>query len=392
MTGGLNNTTGQPVNDKTALSLSPVHACVRVIADGLSTMPLKVISNVNGSKEVDTTSAAARLIDEPNPFMTGVSFRKYMTSVAVLKGNSFAYIFRDGAGNPVNLLPLQNCSVVVKIGNGQVFYEISTTDKIYEGIPKLVPATEILHFKGLNVADMFMGINPIQYHAQTFGIDLAAMTAIGNTFKTGTKKYMLTADKPWNTEQQKFTRDSMESVLSNDRLVFTVPTGVAAETISMTPAEAGYLEAIGATAKDIARIFGVPASIIGADDGAIKSTVEQDALNFLNQTLNPWAVNIEAELNRKLLAERDKGTKKHKFNFNSLLRADAATRAQFYSTMLNIGAMNANEIRSYEDMNGYDFGDTYLQPANLVPADQMKDWIQAKIDSMDKQTNPNGNN
>ncbi len=224
----------------------------------------------------------------------------------------------------------------------------------------------------------------------------AAWKAMSNTFKTGTKKYMVASDKPWGVEQMKATQKSMEQVLNNDSLVMAVPSGVSAHTISMTPEEAGYLQAINATAKDIARMFGVPASMIGADDGGNKSSVEQDALNFLTQTLHPWAVSIEAELNKKLLPERDKGKKFYKHNFNSLLRADANARSEFYSRMHAIGAMSANEIRMFEDMNTYNSGDTHYANVNLVPTELMPQWIQAKIDSMDaaqQQTNnPNGNN
>jgi HK97 family phage portal protein len=222
------------------------------------------------------------------------------------------------------------------------------------------------------------------------------MASIASSFKTGTKKFMLNSDKGWNTEQQKFVKDSFEELLNNDSLAMTAPTGISAQAITLTPTEAGYIEAMGYTAKDIARIFGVPASIIGADDGAIKGSVEQDSLNFLNQTLNPWAVNIEAELKMKLLSEKDKPNKYFKFNFNSLLRADAAARSDFYSKMTMMGAMNNNEVRDLEDMNPYEDGSMYLIPQNQLPASMAIPFNQAKIDAMEKtmlQTqNPNGNN
>jgi HK97 family phage portal protein len=394
--GAAPNSSGQPVTEKTALSIGAVHACVRVIAEGLSTMPLKVYEVKGRDKTVDKTSKAAKLIDEPNSFSTGVSFRKYMTAVAVLHGNSYAYIFRDNSGNPINLFPLQNCNVMPILSNGQLFYKINTSDSIYAGIPDVISALDMLHFKGLCTSNQFTAISPIEYHAQTLGIDLAAMNSIATSFKTGTKKFMLNSDKGWNTEQQTAVKDSFEKLLNNDSLAMTAPTGVSAQSITLTPSEAGYIEAMGFTAKDIARIFGVPASIIGADDGAIKGSVEQDSLNFLNQTLNPWAVNIEAELKMKLLTEREKQYKFFKFNFNSLLRADATARADFYSKMTMMGAMNANEVRELEDMNPYTDGDTYLVPFNQAPASLIVPITQAKIDAMDQtvaQTNnPNGNN
>ena len=361
-------------------------------------MPLKLFVNDGKNTTQDRVSKVARLIEEPNPYSTGIDFRKYMIAVAVLKGNSYAYIFRDGQGNPINLLPLQNCTVQILIGNGSLFYDIQSTDPIYKslGIPQVVSGNDILHFKGLCVTNMFSAISPIQYHAETLGVDLAAYASLAGAFKTGTKKFMITSEQGWSTEQQNATLNSFEKVLNNDKLALAVPSGISAQTISLTPSEAGYLEAIAASAKDIARIFGVPASMIGADDGAIKASVEQDSLNFLNQTLSPWAISIEAELKRKLLTEKDKSNKYFKHNFDSLLRADAVSRAEFYSKMKAIGAYSANEIRQKEDMNPHEFGDTYYENVNSVPANQMGDWIQAKIDSMDatqaQNNNPNGNN
>lgn len=392
-----NNFAGQSVNERTAMSLSPVHACVRVISEGLATMPLKLFIEDGRNKSIDKDSAAAKIIAEPNPYDTGIGFRKYMVALAVLKGNSYAYIFKDGNGNPINLLPLQNCTVQPILGqNGGLFYQVTTTDPLYKGIPSVVSAYDMIHFKGLCITSQFEGISPIRYHAQMLGTDLAAWNAMSNTFKTGTKKYMVASEKPWGTEQMKATQASMEKVLSNDSLVMAVPSGVSAHTISMTPEEAGYLQAINATAKDIARIFGVPASMIGADDGGNKSSVEQDALNFLNQTLLPWSVSIEAELKKKLVPERDKANKFYKHNFNSLLRADANARSEFYSRMHAIGAMSADEIRMFEDMNSYEGGSTRYVNVNLVPAEMMPAWIQAKIDSMDakeqQNNNPNGSN
>jgi HK97 family phage portal protein len=393
---GQTNHSGQPVNEKTALSIGAVHACVRVISEGLAAMPFKLYEVSGRDKIQDKASPAAKILSQPNPYNTWVNFIKYMGAGAIYRGNSYAYIFRDGAGNPINLLPLQNCTVTPKIGNGNLFYDIQTNDPIYNGIPKVVSNYDIIHIKGLCMSNQFTAINPIQYHAETFGIDLAAMASLSTSFKTGTKKFMLASEKGWSTDQQVATRDSMETVLRNEKIVFSVPSGVSAQSISLTPQEAGYIEAMGFTAKDIARIFGVPASIIGADDGAIKGSVEQDSLNFLNQTLNPWAVNIEAEFKMKLLSEKDKPKKFFKFNFNSLLRTDAVSRAQYFSTMVLNGIISRNEARDWEDLNPYEFGDEFMVPFNEVAASQFTAITQAKIDSMDatqqQNNNPNGNN
>lgn len=393
---GASNHSGKAVNEKTAISIAAVHACVEVISSTLGSMPLKLYVTDGNKRVVDRESKVALLLDEPNPFTTGVTFRKYMIARAVYTGNSYAYIFRDGLGQVKNLLPLQNCSVKPLIGLTGLYYQITTTDPLYKDIPSIVSSYDMLHFKGLCLDNQFMGINPIIRHAESLGMDLAAMASMSAAFKSGTKKWMLNSDRPWDVPQQKATKESMESMLSGDGLVFAVPSGIAAQTISMTPVEAGYIDALNLSNKDIARIFGVPASMIGADDGAIKASTEQDYLTFQSNTLNAWAVGIEAELKMKLLSEKDKPKKYFKHNFNSLLRADAVARSQYYSIMFNDGLMSPNEIRDLEESNPYEGGETYYVNANLVPTSQMNPWIQAKIDSMNmkqqKTNNPDGNN
>jgi len=392
---GMNNQSGKPVNDKTAMSIAAVHACVRVISEALSTMPLKLVSTNNRQRVYDTTSPAASVIREPNPYQTGVQFRKQLIAVAVLKGNSYAYIFRDGSGNPINVLPIQGAEVQAVINNGSLYYKVS--GERLSGIPEIISAYDMIHLKGLCIDNSFEAISPIKYHAQTLGIDLAAQGALAATFKTGSKKFLLTSEKGnWGVEQQTFTKKSLEKVLNNEENTVAVPSGVKMETLSLSPQEAGYIDAHKMTAEDVARMFGVPASMIGADSNANKSSVEQDYLNFIQQTLNPWAVNIEAELEKKLLPERDKGVKQFKHAFQSLLKADAQSRAEFYSKMLNVGAMTPNEIRMFEDMNPYEDGDVNVLNVNHIPTGQLTEWINAKIEAMNAQeaanNNPNGNN
>lgn len=372
------------------MSIAAVHACVRVISEGLATMPLRLLDKSGGIKVQDTKSAAARLIKEPNPFQTGFQFRKQIIAAAVLKGNGYAYIFRDNNGLPVSIMPVQGTVTVVPvISNGELYYRV--TGERLTGIPDVVSAYDMIHIKGLCINNSFEAISPITYHAQTLGIDLAAQGALAATFKTGSKKFIVKSDDSWNVEQQQFTKNSIEKVLANESNTITVPSGVNMETISLTPAEAGYLDAHEISAQDVARMFGVPASMIGADSNANKSSVEQDWLNFLNNTLAPWAENVEQELEMKMLAEREKDVKEFKHAFQSLLKADANARADFYTKLSNIGAINANEIRDLEDMNPAANGDIYTLNVNQIPANQFEAWIDAKITSLTAKENQNNN-
>jgi len=136
--------------------------------------------------------------------------------------------------------------------------------------------------------------------------------------------------------------------------------------------------------------------MIGADKQGVKSSVEQEFSDFYQRTLMAYAINIEQEMGRKLLTETDKANYYFKFNFNSLLRASANDRADFYNKGIRGGWLSRNQARAFEDMNGFDGGDSLLVESNLVPADQIAPWMDAKIaqllSSADKTNNPDGNN
>jgi phage portal protein BeeE len=109
-----------------------------------------------------------------------------------------------------------------------------------------------------------------------------------------------------------------------------------------------------------------------------------------------YAINIEQELARKLLTENDKLTYYFKFNFNSLLRASANERADYYNKGIRGGWLSRNEARLYEDVNGFSGGDEYLIEANLMPSSQINEYMDAKIANLmataDKNNNPEGVN
>ena len=157
----------------------------------------------------------------------------------------------------------------------------------------------------------------------------------------------------------------------------------------------GSLHLVTYAIEEIARIFGVPASMIGAKDG-IKSSVEQEYQDFYARTLASYAINIEQELARKLLTENDKLTYYFKFNFNSLLRASANERADYYNKGIRGGWLSRNEARMFEDANGFDGGDEYLIESNLMPSSKIDAYMDAKIAQLmstaDKNNNPEGTN
>lgn len=387
---GYQTKSGQAVNNTTALSIASVHACVRVIADGIAGLGLKLYKDDGQSRDQIIIHYATALINEPNPYQTKYDFTKYMTSHLALTGNAYAFINRDVRNIGTELHPIAPQYVTPVMQDGLLFYKVTLA-----GYPGMIPATEMLHFKGMCGDNPLLGLSPVVLHAETLGIDLAAISQSAGVYKNGVLKFLLTSDAQIKIDQAGPLKKSLDDVIDGASRSAVLPNGIKMEKLSLSPEEAQYLETRKFSSEEIARIFGVPASMIGATAG-IKSSVEQEYQDFYARTLMSYAINIEQELARKLLTENDKLTYYFKFNFNSLLRASANERADYYNKGIRGGWLSRNEARVYEDVNAFDGGDEYLIEANLMPSSQINEYMDAKIANLmataDKNNNPDGVN
>jgi len=387
---GYQTKSGQAVNNTTALSIASVHACVRVIADGIAGLGLKLYKDDGQNRDQIIIHYATALTNEPNPYQTKYDFTKYMTSHLALTGNAYAFINRDVRNIGIELHPIAPQYVTPVMQDGLLFYKVTLA-----GYPPMIPATEMLHFKGMCGDNPLVGLSPVVLHAETLGIDLAAISQSAGVYKNGVLKFLLTSDAQIKIDQAGPLKKSLDDVIDGASRSAVMPNGIKMEKLSLSPEEAQYLETRKFSSEEIARIFGVPASMIGATAG-IKSSVEQEYQDFYARTLMSYAINIEQELARKLLTENDKLTYYFKFNFNSLLRASANERADYYNKGIRGGWLSRNEARLYEDVNGFNGGDEYLIEANLMPSSQINEYMDAKIANLmataDKNNNPEGVN
>jgi HK97 family phage portal protein len=387
---GYQTKSGQAVNNTTALSIASVHACVRVIADGIAGLGLKLYKDDGQNRDQIIIHYATALTNEPNAYQTKYDFTKYMTSHLALTGNAYAFINRDVRNIGIELHPIAPQYVTPVMQDGLLFYKTTLA-----GYPPMIPATEMLHFKGMCGDNPLIGLSPVVLHAETLGIDLAAISQSAGVYKNGVLKFLLTSDSQIKIDQAGPLKKSLDDVIDGASRSAVMPNGIKMEKLSLSPEEAQYLETRKFSSEEIARIFGVPASMIGATAG-IKSSVEQEYQDFYARTLMSYAINIEQELARKLLTENDKLTYYFKFNFNSLLRASANERADYYNKGIRGGWLSRNEARLYEDVNAFDGGDEYLIEANLMPSSQINEYMDAKIANLmataDKNNNPDGVN
>jgi HK97 family phage portal protein len=373
---------GQTVTSNTALSIASVHRSIEVIANGIATMGLHIYRETSNGKEKITGTQLNRLMKTPNAYQTGFDFWTYVMVQLKSRGNSYAVIKRDSNFIPYELHPIATSFVRPYFSKGMVFYQVE--DPIWKGN---YASYEILHFKGLCTDDPLMGKSPIALHAESLGIDLAAMASSADVYKNGVLKFLLTSDR--KIEDATGLRQSLDDVVNGQRRSTVLPQGVKMERMSLSPQEAMYIEQRKFSVEEISRIFGVPLSVLNAGNSG--TDVELEMQQFYAQTLQPEAERLEQELSRKLLKEIDRDFTEFKFVFNSLMRASAKSRADYYNAGIRGGWLRRNEARYMEDLDKFETGDQMLVTADLLTADKLDEYMTAKIDALQAQAAKNNN-
>jgi HK97 family phage portal protein len=374
--GGSATTSGATVNARTALGISAVYACVRVLADSVAQLPLK-LQRVDGNRREDDRehSLWTVLHDLPNPEMTAFEFKQTMQGHLALRNNAYAEIERDGVGRVVGLWPLnpEKMQVVRDERLNKVWlYELpdGRTVKWTWSNPSRTPSP-ILHLRGLG--DGSVGASPLTLLRNAFGLALAAEEYGARLFGNSARPsgVLQTAGK-LSPQAAKNLKDSWEAAhrgLSNAQRVAVLEEGVTWQQVGMTAEDSQFLQTRKFQLNEVARAFRVPPHMIGDLDRATFSNIEHQAIEFVVHSLTPWLVCWEQALARDVLSVKSFTTHQVKFNVNGLLRGDIASRYQAYAVGRQWGWLSANDILSLEDMNGIgDQGDVYLNPLNMQDA------------------------
>lgn len=378
---GTNNDSGATVNDETVIGLAAFTRGVSLIADGIASMPLKLYENKSGSR----TDLGVMLLDNPNPWQTAYQWKKYMATMQVARGNAYSRLVRDGNYRVTMTVPVHPKYVKPVIVDNDLFYKIEL-----EGHPKVVHHSDMIHWKGLCYSNAVEGISPIAYHAQSLGINLAAEKSQARANKSSAKQFIIKGSGAGKmTDIQKTSvKNDAQKVLNSESPGLVIPAEVDIEWLSLSPAEAQFIETRKYGAVDIARMLNIPAYLLDSDENANKGSSEQDALNFYTFTLHPKTVDFAEELNKKLLRNPNQY---FDFVFNSLQRADAKTRHEIFLMKKKLG-WSDNEIRAFEEAPAYVGGDRRYADLNQIPKDLEDKYYESKMLGMSKNNNPDGNN
>jgi len=359
--GGKRTKAGVRVTAKTALSVSMIWSCVKILSESLSGLPFKLYEDAGGKRAmVGSTDRYAKLLRKPNPYMTMLNFLKFVVVNMALRGNAFALIERNRNGDVVGLVPLDGKTVTIDTDE-DLLYLVTPS----EGKPFPVSPENMLHFKLFSL-DGIVGLSPIEHQAETMGLAKAGQQWSARFMRKGGftggyviyEQFLTKAQQAQVMEKFPDVRKAdaddigkMAILQGNPKIV---PAGI-------TQKDAQFIESQQFQEEALAGIYGVPLWLANraGKTSIMGSNLEQQLTGYITFGLKPFIDAVEDEFNDKIFTAVSRFAE---FAVEGLLRADSAGRATYYGSALGgsggSGWMSINEVRAKENLPPLE-GDEY---------------------------------
>ena len=371
------STAGKRVNERSAMQMTAVYSCVRILAEAVAGLPLHLYRyKEDGGKEKAIDHPLYLLLhDEPNPEMSSFVFRETLMTHLLLWGNAYAQIIRNGKGEVIALYPLMpNRMVVDRDTKGRLYYQYTTSTEdapTMKGVTVNLPPSDVLHIPGLGF-DGLVGYSPIAMAKNAIGMAIACEEYGAKFFANGAAPGGV-LEHPGTIKDPQRVRESWQSTFGgsgNSNKIAVLEEGMKYTPIGISPEQAQFLETRKFQVNEIARIFRVPPHMVGDLEKSSFSNIEQQSLEFVKYTLDPWVIRWEQTIHRSLLLPDEKSQYFVKFNLEGLLRGDYQSRMNGYAIGRQNGWMSANDIRELENLDripAEEGGDLYLINGNMLP-------------------------
>lgn len=371
------STSGKAVTERTAMQMTAVYSCVRILAEAVAGLPLNLFHYLpDGGKEKSFDHPLYRLLhDEPNPEMSSFVFRETLMTHLLLWGNAYAQVIRNGKGEVAALYPLMpNRMTVDRDENGQLYYSYNRSSDeapTMNGSTVILKPSDVLHIPGLGF-DGLVGYSPIAMAKNAIGMAIACEEYGAKFFANGAAPGGV-LEHPGTIKDPQRVREAWQSQFGgsgNSNKIAVLEEGMKYTSIGISPEQAQFLETRKFQINEIARIFRVPPHMVGDLEKSSFSNIEQQSLEFVKYTLDPWVIRWEQSIMRSLLSLEEKTQYFVKFNLEGLLRGDYQSRMTGYATARQNGWMSANDIRELENLDRIpteDGGDLYLINGNMLP-------------------------
>ena len=372
-----------------AMKLSAVSACVEIISNAIGMLPVFVMQSSTKQRLGDHPLGRV-LWERTNEAMSPFVFFRLMECQRLLRGNACAWIYRNGYGEPVELipLPLGTCEPVIEPGTGRLWY-LATEPKSGR-MYRLSPA-DILHFKAYS-PDGVTGVSVLHRARETLETASAAQRYEQALYENGGRPsgvLKASTDLSGRVKLPDGTEIGMKDAIrrewdkihagpGNGFRTAVLDLGMEYQPIAMSNSDAQFVEISVVTIADISRFFGVPLYKLGEGKQSYSSN-EQNSIEFCVNTIQPIVTQMEFEETDKLLtlSDRRRGLEV-RHNMMALLRGDTNSRGTWYRTMREIGALSVNDILALEDMPPVPGGDTRYSSLNYIPLEDFRELSRAR--------------
>lgn len=356
----------------TAMTQSAFWACIRLLSETVASMPLVPYSTdlESGIKERDFDNKLWELLNyKPNRYQTKIEFFEQIMLNLTCWGNSYVTIERASSGRIVSLMPYPASQVLTVLqDDGSVIYQYTDL----KGNVKIFSQKSMWHVKLFG--NGIIGLSPLQYAGNALGLSKNLSDRQNTLAANGGKTNgILTVDQALKPEQKESVRKSFAGLQAgNADELFVLEAGFNYQQASLSPTDMQLLESRRFSIEDIARFIGPPSTLINDTSSTTTwgSGIEQINMGFYKLTLRPYLERLESSIKVHLMPQKDWRTVDIEFNFDQLLRADAATRAESNSKRINSGQNTPNEIRASEGDAPMSGGDVLLVNSALIPVDQ----------------------
>jgi len=367
---------GGSVTVETALKVSTVLACVRLLTNGLAHLPLKLTRvTEDGGHETRTAAKEHHLFDilaiNPNEWQTSMEFRQMVELHRLLKGNAYVFINRV-RGQIKELIPLNVKNVTPHMSEK---YKATYDVEAGNGERREFPREAIWHLRGLSW-DGFLGLDIVNLASEAIGLSISAEGSQARLHKNGAQPSgMYSVEGKLTEEQYKALRKWVEENNAgpqNFSRPMILDGGAKWTPFSMTGVDSQHLQTREHQRDEICLAMGVYPQVLGIGSQAPTfSSAEQFFGAHVVNALNPNVVSWEQSIAKNLLTKKDRDEGLHaKFNVNALLRGNTRDRSELYRVLNGTAAISANEIRGFEDLNPYDGGDEFRAPMNMEPVSE----------------------
>lgn len=359
------------VTEESAMQLSAVWACVRLLSETVGSLPVTVYRKTGDGRVVDDNHWMARLMARKvNRYQTKQEFFETMMLNLALHGNCYAKITRVG-GEVRSLMPLMASQVEPRLlDDGSVVYTYTQDSDV-----DVYSAESIWHVK--LYGNGIVGKSPLAFGRNIFGISQAAEGAVTNVYSNGAKRSgVLSLDRLLTKDQREAVRANFSTLTTGtDERLLVLEMGMRFDPVSLSPQDIELLASRRFQLEEICRWFGVPSVLVNDTAGSTTwgSGIEQLVAGFYKLNLRPYLERFEASVSANLLTQEEARLYEFEFDFEGLLRSDLKSRLEGYRTAVQGSILTPNEVRRIEGWPTVEGGDSLLSQVNMTPLEKLGD-------------------